>query len=129
MRRQRETTVSQSWPNNAYLITYTTMIEQLTDATFKAEVEGKGGVAVVDFWAVWCGPCRALAPHVDALASEYEGRARFYKMDVDANQEIPANLGIMSIPTVIFFKDGQVAQKSVGLRSKDQLAKILNELL
>lgn len=105
------------------------MVEQLTDAKFKAEVVDKGGVAVVDFWAVWCGPCQAMAPNVEALSEEFAGKARFYKMDVDAEREVPAQFGIMSIPTLIFFKDGEVAQKSVGLKSKEQLAQILNSLV
>lgn len=105
------------------------MVEQLTDARFKAEVEDKGGVAVVDFWAVWCGPCQAMGPNVEALSEEFAGKARFYKMDVDAEREVPAQFGIMSIPTLIFFKDGAVAQKSVGLKSKEQLAQILNSLV
>lgn len=105
------------------------MVEQLTDASFKAEVEDKGGVAVVDFWAVWCGPCQAMGPNVEALSEEFAGKARFYKMDVDAEREIPSQFGIMSIPTLIFFKDGAVAQKSVGLKSKEQLAQILNSLV
>ena len=105
------------------------MIQQLTDENFAAEVVEKGGVAVVDFWAVWCGPCRALAPQIDALANDYAGKVRFYKMDVDAAREIPSELGIMSIPTVIFFKDGQPVEKSVGLKAKDQLAKILDGVL
>lgn len=105
------------------------MVEQLTDAKFKAEVEDKGGVAVVDFWAVWCGPCQAMGPNVEALAEEFEGKARFYKMDVDAEREVPSQFGIMSIPTLLFFKDGAVVQKSVGLKSKEQLAQILNSLV
>ena len=105
------------------------MIQQLTDENFAAEVVEKGGVAVVDFWAVWCGPCRALAPQNDALANDYAGKVRFYKMDVDAARETPSELGIMSIPTVIFFKDGQPVEKSVGLKAKDQLAKILDGVL
>lgn len=105
------------------------MIQQLTDENFAAEVVEKGGVAVVDFWAVWCGPCRALAPQIDALANDYAGKVRFYKMDVDAARETPSELGIMSIPTVIFFKDGQQVEKSVGLKAKDQLAKILDGVL
>lgn len=105
------------------------MVEQLTDAKFKAEVEDKGGVAVVDFWAVWCGPCQAMGPNVEALSEEFAGKARFYKMDVDAERDIPSQFGIMSIPTLLFFKDGAVAQKSVGLKSKEQLAQILNSLV
>ena len=105
------------------------MIQQLTDENFAAEVVEKGGVAVVDFWAVWCGPCRALAPQIDALANDYAGKVRFYKMDVAAARETPSELGIMSIPTVIFFKDGQPVEKSVGLKAKDQLAKILDGVL
>ena len=105
------------------------MIQQLTDENFAAEVVEKGGVAVVDFWAVWCGPCRALAPQIDALANDYAGKVRFYKMDVDAARQPPSELGIMSIPTVIFFKDGQPVEKSVGLKAKDQLAKILDGVL
>ena len=105
------------------------MIQQLTVENFAAEVVEKGGVAVVDFWAVWCGPCRALAPQIDALANDYAGKVRFFKMDVDAARETPSELGIMSIPTVIFFKDGQPVEKSVGLKAKDQLAKILDGVL
>ncbi len=105
------------------------MVEQLTDAKFKAEVEDKGGVAVVDFWAVWCGPCQAMGPNVEALAEEFAGKARFYKMDVDAEREVPSQFGIMSIPTLLFFKDGAVVQKSVGLKSKEQLAQILSSLV
>ncbi|MGN0029830.1 MAG: thioredoxin [Marinilabiliaceae bacterium] len=105
------------------------MIQQLTDENFKAEVVEKGGVALVDFWAVWCGPCRALAPQVDALAKDYEDRVRFYKMDVDAARDTPSELGVMSIPTIIIFKDGQPVEKSVGLKAKDQLAKILDGVL
>lgn len=105
------------------------MVEQLTDASFKAEVEDKGGVAVVDFWAVWCRPCQAMGPNIEALSEEFAGKARFYKMDVDAEREVPSQFGIMSIPTLIFFKDGAVAQKSVGLKSKEQIAQILNSLV
>lgn len=105
------------------------MVEQLTDASFKAEVEDKGGVAVVDFWAVWCRPCQAMDPNIEALSEEFAGKARFYKMDVDAEREVPSQFGIMSIPTLIFFKDGAVAQKSVGLKSKEQIAQILNSLV
>lgn len=105
------------------------MVEQLTDASFKAEVEDKGGVAVVDFWAVWCSPCQAMGPNVEALSEEFAGKARFYKMDVDAEREVPSQFGIMTIPTLLFFKDGAVAQKSVGLKSKEQIAQILNSLV
>lgn len=104
------------------------MINQLSDANFASEIN-KDGVAVVDFWAAWCGPCRALAPQVEALANQYEGKANFFKMDIDANPDTPAGLGIMSIPTVIFFKDGKVADKSVGLVSKDALAAKLEAIL
>lgn len=105
------------------------MIQQLTDENFKAEVVEKGGVALVDFWAVWCGPCRALAPQVDALAKDYEDRVRFYKMDIDAARDTPAELGVMSIPTIIIFKDGEPVQKSVGVKAKAQLAEILDGVL
>ncbi len=104
------------------------MTQQLTDETFASAIND-GGLVVVDFGAAWCGPCRALAPQYEALSEAYEGKAKFYKVDIDEAQETAANLGIMSVPTVLFFKGGQIAQKSIGLKSKEQLAQIVEGLL
>ncbi len=105
------------------------MLQQLTDANFKAEAIEKGGIALVDFSAVWCGPCRALAPQVQMLADEYADRCRFYGVDIDTAADTASEYGIMSVPTIIIFKDGQPVEKSMGLKSKAQLAKILDGVL
>ncbi len=105
------------------------MIEQLNDETFKTEVLAKPGIAVVDFWAGWCGPCRMLAPHIEALANDFAGQARVYKLDVEVGQETAVAMGIMNIPCVIFFKDGKVVDKSIGLVPKEVLANKLRPLL
>ena len=104
------------------------MVTQLNDNTFAAEVKQKGGIAVVDFSAAWCGPCRALAPHFDALAEENNDKANFFKVDIEEAEQTAAELGIMSVPTIIFFKDGQEVKKSVGLKNKAALQIILDEL-
>ena len=79
-----------------------------------------------DFWAPWCGPCRLIAPSVDALASEFEGRATVAKMNVDENPNVPARFRVLGIPTLLLFKDGELAETVVGLRPKDELAGLLN---
>ncbi len=92
-------------------------INAVTDADFEAEVLGATGRPVlVDFWASWCAPCRMIAPVVEELAVELGDRIRVLKMDVDANERTPRSLGIMSIPTVIVFKDGRPAERAVGYR-------------
>lgn len=91
---------------------------EVTDATFDAEVLRGELPAVVDFWAEWCGPCRKVSPVVAELAADYAGKVRFAKMNVDENSEVPVRFGIMSIPTLILFKDGVIADKVVGARSK-----------
>ncbi len=92
-----------------------------TDDNFQAEVLGAEQVVLVDFWAAWCGPCRAIAPLVDQLAAEYKGKLKVGKLDIDAHQNVPQKYGVMSIPTVLLFKNGQVADTIVGAVPKAKL--------
>ena len=86
-------------------------------------------VALVDLWATWCGPCRMLSPTVDDVAQEYEGRVAVGKCNVDDNEEIAEKFGVRSIPTLLFFKGGELVDKTVGLVSKQDIETILNNLL
>lgn len=87
------------------------------------------GLVLVDFWATWCGPCKMLAPTVDAIATEYKDRVVIGKVDVDQSEAIARRFGIMSIPTLFLFKDGEVVEKLVGYRLKMELEQLLNKYL
>lgn len=102
---------------------------EVTDATFEQTIVNSDKPAVVDFWAVWCGPCRIIAPHVEALADEYEGRAVIAKLDVDNNRNTAVKFGIQSIPTLLFFKNGKVADRVIGAVDKKVLTEKLEALL
>ena len=93
------------------------------------ELLASNKVALVDFWATWCGPCRMLAPTVEEVAADYEGRALVAKCNVDDAEEVAAEFGIRSIPTLIFFKDGIAVDKTVGVVSKADIETKLNNLL
>jgi thioredoxin 1 len=95
-------------------------VKTFTDDNFSAETSK--GLVLVDFWAEWCAPCRRLAPTVDALASDYDGRLTVAKMNVDENPEVPGNFAIRGIPTLLLFKDGNLAETIVGLQSKEDIA-------
>ena len=105
------------------------MALEITDGNFSETVTTNKGVALVDFWAEWCGPCRLIGPVVEELAKEYEGKATIGKVKVDDNRETAAQFGIMSIPTLLFFKDGQMVDKHVGVASKSELKKKLDALI
>ena len=86
----------------------------VTDADFETEVEKHDGLTIVDFWATWCGPCRMIAPILDQLATEYAGKVKVTKLDVDANIKTSSRFNVRSIPTLLFFKDGRVVDQIIG---------------
>lgn len=94
---------------------------EVTDATFQDEVEKHAGLAVVDFWATWCGPCRMVAPILDQLSTEYEGKVKITKLDVDANIQTATRFNVRSIPTLLFFKDGKVVDQIIGAVPKSAI--------
>ena len=104
-------------------------MESLTDSSFEEKVLKASGPALVDFWAEWCGPCRMIAPMIEELASEYDGKATIGKLDVDNNQESSVKFGVRSIPTLLIFKDGEIVDRHVGAVGKDILAKSIDSNL
>lgn len=89
-------------------------IVEVTDTTFTAEIEQLSGLAMVDFWAVWCGPCKAIAPVIDQLAEQYAGKVKVAKLDTDNNQNTAVRYNVRSIPTIMFFKDGKHVDTVIG---------------
>jgi len=102
-------------------------LKTLTDSNFDQEV--RNGVTLVDFWAEWCGPCRRIAPIVEQLAGEYDGRATIAKLNVDENPNIPGRFMIRGIPTLLLFKNGQLAETLVGLAPKEDIARMIDKHL
>ena len=105
------------------------MAVEITDANFEEVVMKSDKPVVVDFWAEWCGPCRMVGPIIDEMNAEYEGKAIIGKVDVDANPGVSAKFGVRNIPTILFVKNGEVADKSVGAVPKGQLTTKLDALL
>jgi thioredoxin 1 len=100
-----------------------------TDTNFQKEVVGASQLAMVDFWAEWCGPCRQLGPVVEQLADEYEGKMKVFKMNVDENPNTPGQFHIRGIPTMIFFKNGQVVDQLVGNHPKETISQTIQKHL
>ncbi len=102
---------------------------EITDQNFEEEVLKSDVPVVIDFWAIWCGPCKLIAPIMDELAEEYEGRAKIGKLDVDVNQQTAIKYGVRSIPTVLYFKNGEVVDMVIGARKKEEFKNKLEKLL
>ena len=100
-----------------------------TDGNFDAEALKSEVPVIVDFWAAWCGPCRMIAPIIEELAGEYEGKIKIGKLDVDENQQTAIKYGVRSIPTVLFFKDGKVAETIIGAVPKSMFAEKITNLI
>lgn len=105
------------------------LIKHVTDATFESDVLQSAQPILVDYWAEWCGPCKMIAPILDEVSAAYAGKLNIAKMNVDENREIPAKFGIRGIPTLMLFKDGQLAATKVGALSKAQLVAFIDQQL
>ncbi len=105
------------------------LIKHITDASFEADVLQPGSTVLVDFWAEWCGPCKMIAPILDEVATAYQGKLSIAKMNVDENRAMPAKFGIRGIPTLMLFKNGELAATQVGALSKAQLTAFIDQQL
>jgi len=105
------------------------LITHTSDASFQADVLDAGTPVLVDYWAEWCGPCKMIAPILDEVSKDYDGKLRVAKMNVDENRDVPSKYGIRGIPTLMLFKDGQLAATKVGALSKAQLTAFLDSHL
>ena len=105
------------------------LIKHVSDASFEADVIQSSLPVLVDYWAEWCGPCKMIAPVLDELSGTYQNKLQIAKMNVDENREIPAKFGIRGIPTLMVFKDGQLAATKVGAMSKAQLTAFIDQQL
>ena len=105
------------------------MIKHVSDTTFDKDVLQSANPVLVDFWAEWCGPCKMIAPILDEVSKDYDGKLRIAKMNVDENRDVPAKYGIRGIPTLMLFKDGQLAATKVGALSKAQLTAFIDSHL
>ncbi len=105
------------------------MAFEFTDNNFQETALTESGVAVVDFWAEWCGPCRLVAPIIDELSSEYQGKVTIGKLNVDHNPQVSMQFGIRSIPTLLFIKDGKVVDKHVGTATKATIKQKIDSLI
>jgi thioredoxin 1 len=101
------------------------MAAQFTDANFEADVLKSDKLSIVDFWAVWCGPCKAIGPVIEELSTQYAGKVNIGKLDVDSNPDTSMNFGIRSIPTILFFKNGEIVDRVVGAVPKSQLESLI----
>ena len=101
-------------------------IQAVSDDSFETEVIGSSVPVIVDFWAQWCGPCKALSPVLEDVSQKYEGKVKFVKLDVDSNPSTPPKFGVRGIPTLILFKDGQVKATQVGLIGKADLMQFID---
>ena len=121
--------ISYLWPLNSESLNINNMPIEVTDGNFEEVVLKSDKPVIVDFWAEWCGPCRMVAPVMEEISKEFSGKVIVAKCDVDSNPQVTSRFGIRNIPTVLFFKDGKVADKQVGAVPKNNFVNKLNSLL